>query len=97
MIAVTRAMFSSREQPQFVGMPFQWHMSDDDDLAERVRVDLSGIPTTRAIEVLAARGRVSLRGTVRRDEHDAAVELARAVSGVKEVEDLLECEDPAQK
>jgi hypothetical protein len=96
LITVTRTMFSQREHPQLVGMPFQWRISDDDDLAERVRVDLSAIPTTHAIEVHAARGRVSLQGTVRREERDAAVELARAVAGVKEVEDLLVCEDSTQ-
>jgi osmotically-inducible protein OsmY len=90
VVAVTKALVSPRQQTQLAGMPFQWRMSGDADLAERVRVDLSSIPCAQKIEVQAECGRVSLRGSVSSQERDAAIEIVRGVDGVRFVEDLLE-------
>ncbi len=61
-------------------------------LAERVRDGIAGA-TSSAVDVRAADGIVTLRGTVKRAERDLALAAALGVPGVRRVTNQLEVED----
>ncbi len=75
-------------------------MNDDKAITEQTRVTLerdSRIPNPAEIAVSSRAGAVTLRGTVSSlRQHHAALEIARSVEGVREVEDGLKI-DPRDR
>lgn len=64
---------------------------EDDVLAERVRSKMGRyVSHPGGIEVSAAAGRITLRGSILADEASALIRAVESVRGVREVEDLLE-------
>jgi hypothetical protein len=64
---------------------------DDEVLAERVRAQMGRWTAhSRAIEVSASGGCVTLRGAVLRSEHDRLLRELAKVRGVRQIEDRLE-------
>jgi len=69
---------------------------DDEVLAERVRAQMGRWTAhSRAIEVSASDGCVTLRGAVLRSEHDRLLRELAKVRGVRQVEDRLEVHESA--
>lgn len=64
---------------------------EDDQLEERVRAELGHHVSSslRRVEINAQNGRVMLSGEIDADDHDEAIDAARHVRGVHDVEDHL--------
>lgn len=67
---------------------------DDATLVARVRSEMGRVLShSRAVEVSASQGRVTLRGNILSSEVDPLLRLVRMVQGVKEVDNQLQAHD----
>jgi osmotically-inducible protein OsmY len=88
----------NRAQGQFAELRgrFADDALDDDQLVARVRAELGHrSDRSRAIEIAASDGAITLRGQVPPDGVDDIVAVVRGVRGVKQVNNELEIRSPA--